>query len=139
MMKVRTVLLYGNSLVISSIGATLDGQPGLHLLRMAAGPQDLASRLPTPPDIVIFDLVATPLDIVLPLVQGQPAPLLVGLDMASDRTLVVSGGQRSVHSQKDLLRLIGDGCGGNRRGDGDAERWKRGDAGTLGRMGEQTH
>jgi hypothetical protein len=125
MVRERTVLLWGNSVVVSSIGAPLRGRPGLRLLRMAAEPREAASRLPTPPDVIIFDLVATPLDAVLPLVQGQPAPLLIGVDLASDRTVVVSGGQHSVHSQSDLLRLIGNGCGGRRRGDAGTRR--RGD------------
>jgi hypothetical protein len=124
----RTVLLYGNSLVVSSIGATLQNRPGLRLLRMAAEPREAARRLPAPPDVIIFDLVATPLEAVLPLAQGQPAPLLIGLDMAADRTLVVSAGRRSVHSQSDLLRLIGNGCGGRRREDG--EMGRHGDAET---------
>src|SRR5512136_1124798 len=105
-MTTRTVLLYGNSLMVTSIGATLLGRPGLHLVQATADATAVIERLCSMPDAVIFDFVATPLDALLPFLRQQAAPLLIGLDMQNDRMFVVSGQQPIMQSARDLLRLI---------------------------------
>lgn len=102
----RTVLLYGNSLMVTSIGATLLGRPGLHLVQATADAAAVVERLCSMPDAVIFDLVATPLDALLPFLRQQAAPLLLGLDLQSDRMFVVCGQQPIMQSAQELLRLI---------------------------------
>ena len=55
----RTVVLYGNSLVLSSIGATLPGRPHLQVLVLDASQPGAAERLKAlAADVLVFDPAA---------------------------------------------------------------------------------
>ncbi len=103
----RTVVLYGNSLVVSSVGASLHGRPGLHLVRLEAGSSHAAQRLQTlHPDVIVFDRVTTPLDFAFDLLRECPRLLLISIDLATARMLVLSGHESSVLTTEDLMNVI---------------------------------
>jgi hypothetical protein len=103
----QTIVLFGNSLVISTLGASIEGQPGLRLLRVDAnrpGPDRLLGDLQ--PDIVIFDLSIQNTDFALSLWKDLPDLLLVGVTPGSSELLVLSGRRQQVLSVEDLLALM---------------------------------
>jgi hypothetical protein len=103
----RTVVLYGNSLVVSTFGANLEGQPGLQLLRVAPCTPDANQRLGAiRPDIVIFDLATGRTDFAVSLWKALPKLLLIGVSPDSSEMLVLSGRQQQVLCVEDLLPII---------------------------------
>jgi hypothetical protein len=92
----RIVLLYGRSMLLSLLAASLENSPGLCVSRAVAWPAAsrlLAARLP---DALIFDLSATSESHILPLLFRNPGLLLIGLDTESNQAMLVSG--KEVHS-----------------------------------------
>jgi hypothetical protein len=103
----RTVVLYGNSLVISSFGASLQSCPGLFVLSMDAEMPDAVQRMLTlKPDIVMFDLATAHPDFAISLWKTQPKLLLIGVDIAKGEILVLSGSRQQVLSLTDLVGVI---------------------------------
>jgi len=103
----RTVALYGNSLVVSSIGASLQGRAGLQVFSIDATMPDAVSRLGAlQPDVVIFDLAMAQPEFALALWKAQPRLLLIGVDLTTGQALVLSGQPSSLLTMDDLLQVI---------------------------------
>ena len=103
----RTVALYGNSLVISSIGASLQGRVGLEIKCVDAVLPDAASQLAAlQPDIVIFDLAVAHPEFAIELWKAQPRLLLIGVDLKTGQALVLSGQSSRLLTPDDLLQVI---------------------------------
>lgn len=101
-----TVVLYGNSLALSSIGASLAGLEGMHTVPIDATLPDAASRPhDLGADVVVFDAATIHPD-ALALWQTDPDLLLVGVDLASDMALVLSGACTRVWTTNDLVAII---------------------------------
>lgn len=107
--QLRTVALFGGSLAVSSVGASLQGCAGLRVLAVssdasaAAAAQSLAALQP---DVVLFDLATAPSDFAIALWRAQPGVLLIGIDLLADRALVLSGQHARAHTTEDLLQVI---------------------------------
>src|SRR5512139_1534260 len=103
----RTVVLYGNSLVMSSIGASLQGRAGLQVLSVAATLPDAASQLGAlKPDVMIFDLTMAQPEFAIALWKAQPSLLLIGVDLTTGQALVLSGQPSRLFTMDDLLQVI---------------------------------
>jgi hypothetical protein len=103
----QTVVLYGNSLVVSTFGASLEGLPGLRLLRVEPAAPGMEEQLcAIQPNIVIFDLAAEHTDFAVSLWKTMPDLLLIGVNPDSSQMLVLSGRQRQAQSVEDLLSII---------------------------------
>lgn len=103
----RTVILYGNSLAVSSVGASLRECPGLRVLPMTTGaPDAVGALLEVQPDVVIFDLTATQPNFAVALLHARPGLLLVGVDLNTDKVLVLSSQTSHVLTTDDLLHVI---------------------------------
>lgn len=103
----RTVALYGNSLVLSSVGASLNGCAGLQVVAIDPAQSGAVERMLTlRPDVIVFDTdVANP-DSAIVLWKAQPSVLLIGVDLATDRVLVLSGQSSQLLTRGDLLDVI---------------------------------
>ncbi len=103
----RTVALYGNSLVVSSIGANLQGRAELQVRCVDTTLPDAASRLEAlQPDIVIFDLAMAQPEFALALWKARPGLLLIGVDLTTGQALVLSGQPSRLLTMDDLLQVI---------------------------------
>lgn len=103
----QTVVLYGNSLVVSTFGASLEGKPGLRLLRVnpaAPGAHQQLSAMQ--PDSVIFDLAAGHIDFAVSLWNTLPNLKLIGVSPDSNQMLVLTGRRQSTECVEDLLAII---------------------------------
>jgi len=103
----QRVVLYGNSLVLAGVGASLKAYPGLEVISLdippAAMPQELGALCPT---VVIFDLGSIPPEFPFSLLRQQPDLVLIGLDAAGDRLLLLSGQQARALTTDDLVKVI---------------------------------
>jgi hypothetical protein len=103
----RTVALYGNSLVVSSIGASLQGRAGLQVLSVDSALPDAASRLGVlQPDVIIFDLAVAQPEFAIALWKTQSRLLLIGVDLTTGQALVLSGQPSRLLTRDDLLQVI---------------------------------
>ena len=109
----KTVVLFGSSLAISSVGASLQGCAGLRVLVVnseappAAAVHDVAQRLAAlQPEVVLFDLATVPSDFAIALWKERPGTLLIGIDLLSSQALVLSGQSTRAHTTEDLLQVI---------------------------------
>jgi len=89
----RQVLLYGQSLLLSAVAASLGQCPGLRVTHAATW--DEASCLLAPPaglpDVLIFDLTNAYESHILPLLVRKPSLLLIGLDTECNQAILLAG------------------------------------------------
>lgn len=90
-MSVRTVLLYGRSLLLSGVAASLLQGPNLRVLEAATWTEVEALLSETPPDVIVTELTAANDSRILPLLFKNPQLLVVGLDAESNQAVLVSG------------------------------------------------
>jgi len=109
----QTVVLFGSSLVVSSIGASLQGCSGLQVMAVdleasatAAMPSAAQRLAALRPDVVLFDLAAAQPDFAITLWKAQPDLLLIGVDLATNQALVLSGQPTRALTTEDLLQVI---------------------------------
>jgi hypothetical protein len=106
-MNSRTVLLYGQSLLLSGVAASLAECPGLQVARAATWAE--AGRLLAPParmpDALIFDLTDARESHILPLLLKNPRLLMIGLDVECNQAVLVSG-QEARSLTLDQIREI---------------------------------
>jgi hypothetical protein len=103
----RKVALYGNSLVVSSIGASLQGRAGLEVMCVDLTLPDAAARLTAlQPDVIIFDLAVAHPEFAIALWKAQPRLLLIGVDLTSGQALVLSNQPSRLLTMDDLLQVI---------------------------------
>ena len=110
---VKTVVLFGSSLAVSSIGASLESCPGLRVLAVdsqataTAGEHGAAQGLAAlRPDVVLFDLATVPTDFAIALWKARPGTLLIGIDLLANQALVLSSQPARAHTTDDLLEVI---------------------------------
>jgi hypothetical protein len=106
-MTLRTVVLYGNSLVVSSIGASLQGRAELQVSSVDTTCPQAEERLRAlQPDVVIFDLAAARPEFAIALWKTQPHLLLIGVDLLAHEALMLSGQPSRLLTLDDLLGAI---------------------------------
>jgi hypothetical protein len=113
-MTTRTVLLYGQSLLLSGVAASLRQGPGLRVAQAAtweAASNLLAARIP---DVLIFDLTDASQSHILPLLVKNPGILLIGLDLEHNRAILL-GGQETRALTMERVREIVEGGGPSQR------------------------
>jgi len=105
--KTRTVMLYGTNLVISSIVATLKSTPELHVKQIEGSfPSNLNNLGGDPPDVILFDLVRGQPHFAISLLRNHPGIILIGIDLASNKMLVLSGKQSRLLTAEDLVQVM---------------------------------
>jgi hypothetical protein len=107
MIPMKTVVLYGNSLLVSSFGASLQACLDLNVLPLDAAQPGTENRLRTlQPDIVIFDRTTEKADLASALWKVQPGAVLVGVDADSLELLVLSRRLLRALNGRDFLKII---------------------------------
>ncbi len=102
---VLTVVLYGNSLALAGVGASLAGHPEVQVLRLAATDRPSEELLRLEPDVVVFDLATAQPDVVTLLRQHRRV-LPVGVDLEAHQAVVFTGRSSRALTADDLLRVI---------------------------------
>ncbi len=103
----KKVALYGNSLVVSSIGASLLGCPDLQVLPLNPEALDPKQQLLNlQPDIIIFDLASTQPSWLVALWKVEPDLLLIGVDQDKGTALMFSSQPGRMMTTDDLLQVI---------------------------------
>jgi hypothetical protein len=107
MKECKQVVIYGNSVILGTIEASLKLCSGLEVTTL---PQREPRSLDAlNPDILVFDLDATQPQEVFSLFKTDPAILLIGISPDVNLVQVWSGRQIRELSTPDLLDLIKNG------------------------------
>lgn len=113
----QKVLLYGSSLFIECLQASLEPVSELELERVEARPDLLRKRLDEDqPGVLILELGAAPGDFGLALLKEFPQLTLIGVDLESDNLMVLSMQKEAPQAVDGLVRLI------RRQSEGSRER-----------------
>jgi hypothetical protein len=105
----KKVVLYGKSLVISTIGASLHDCRHLQVLVVDPALPDANQQLEAlEPDAVIFSLGAAQPESLLSFLQ-LPDVLLIGVDPETQQALVWTARQSAAVAAMDLVSLILNG------------------------------
>ena len=110
---VLKVVLYGNSLALSGVGASLEGHPSLDLVRVEAGEASAETLHEIPADVVVFDLATARPDVVRLWKRDRPV-LPIGVDLLKQQAVVFSGESARALTTDDLLRVIDSRMGPRR-------------------------
>ncbi len=106
-MITRKVALYGNSVVMSSIGTILQERPEFEVQKIEWLPSGISE---TPhsflPDVILFDLATAPADLAISLLRRHPKVMLIGVDLVKSEMLVLSGEQSRLVTAADLVQVI---------------------------------
>ncbi len=106
MAEQQRVILYGDTLILAGVLASLNASPNLDIFPLNGSPVDLAETLNwLHPSAVIFDLGSVQPDFPLALLQ-QSNLLLIGIDPDSSKLLVLSSQQAPALAVADLLSVI---------------------------------
>ena len=103
-MRKPKVVIYGNSLFLDGVEASLNRRAALDLSRVnSAQPEALSLLIGLHPDVVIFD--AQQEQSIGALLHHQSL-LLIGLDLRSKQVTVLTSRQRRVRHADELVDLI---------------------------------
>jgi len=101
--------LYGNSLFMAGVEASLRDRQGLYVVRIDAALPDAQYELQTiRPDVVIFDLDGPHAHLILSFLRGHPGLPLLGLGLASNDAVLLSSCRYTALSADDLAQVIQD-------------------------------
>jgi len=107
MAQTQKVLLYGNSLGIAALEASLSPVGGLTVARLDPHDSDLFSAVQAQtPDCLVFEVGALLSDVLIRLLTELPELDLIGIDLITNRLLVLSVRQHAEPNTADLVRVI---------------------------------
>jgi len=102
----RRILLYGNSVILGAIGASLRRCSQFEVTTLASPLQKMQKLDAVNPDILLFDLETIHTEAVFSKLKTNPSLLLVGISPDTNLVKIWSGRQVRELSTQDLLELI---------------------------------
>ncbi len=110
----RRVIVYGDSLILAGVKASLEHRPDLQVISLDPSLEDLIDAVRACcPAAFVFDLDAVEPNFQLSLLQ-QPGLLLVGIDPETHQAVVWSGREEAAVLPADLISLIDEKGRGQR-------------------------
>lgn len=106
----RRILLYGNSVILGSIGASLQRSAQFEVTRLAPPLDESLKRNTEKPDILLFDLETPHTEAVFSYLESNPGFLLIGVSPDINLVQVWSGREFRELSTQSLLELIKSGA-----------------------------
>jgi hypothetical protein len=114
--NITRVVVYGSSLYMAGLAASLKANASLDVIHILAGsPAFEPCRQALAPVALIFDLGEMSADLALSQLRACPGLMLIGVDAASEDILVLSGQRARAVTMNDMAQLItGTDSGGPR-------------------------
>lgn len=101
------IAVYGSSLYMASLAASLKACPDLEIVRIPAASEALTAHFrDLAPTVVAIDLDEAPAELPISLLRQIPGLLVLGVDPNSDDLLVLAGHSASALSATDLAQII---------------------------------
>ncbi len=102
----RRVLLYGKSLILGTIAASLKQYRAIEIIPSASSLPTLMELGTLAPDVIVFDVQAAHPEFAVTLLAMRPQLVLIGIDPSSDQMLLWSGQQTRALTMQDLVGAI---------------------------------
>ena len=107
MEKRRRIVVYGNSLNMAGIVASLKADTTMEVLGINLdSPSAWQSLEEGDLAAIVFDLSDQPLGLDITLLRNRPGLLLIGVDSSRDEMLVLSSHPEQARSVADLVNVI---------------------------------
>ena len=108
LMERRTVFLYGRSMLLSLVASSLANSPDLKVVHETTWGEVEAHTACCAPDVLIYDLESAAEKAILPMLFNNPRLLLIGLDVETNRAVLIAG--QETHSfTMDRMRAVVEG------------------------------
>jgi len=102
----RRVLMYGDSIILGSIGTVLRRPDRLEVTACEPPPGDPPLLESPQPDIILFDSATTRAEALFPLLESHPSMLLIGVSPDVNLVEVWSGRELREMSLMELTEII---------------------------------
>ncbi len=89
--ETRTIILFGQSMLLSLVAASLSKNDNLHVLQVSKWKEVTAFAANCHLDVLIYDLAAASESNILTLLFNNPLLLLIGLDVETNRAVLLVG------------------------------------------------
>ena len=107
-MDKRAVILYGQSMLLSLVASNLSQSPDLDIMHEASWEAVESQAQKSAPDVLIYEMPCTSESSILQLLNKNPRLLLIGLDLETNRSVLIAG--QEAHSfTMDRIRAIVEG------------------------------
>lgn len=107
MPKSTKVILYGSSLFIAGLNASLSTIPGLEIERVEVHEgNDLERVRAAKPEVIVLEMGVTSKNLSLSLLQKFPGVRLIGLNLESDMLMILSVQEQKALAAEDLVKVI---------------------------------
>ena len=104
---IKRVLLCGNSLLVSGLQASLEGDPGLEIQQIEPQEESIHARVKLwKPDILIIEKALLREKVSLSILNDFPNVRIIGVDLDENRLLVLYGLASEHPSMEELLQVI---------------------------------
>ena len=105
MEKKQRVIVYGNTVVLAAIEASINLDRGCEVVPHP-WPMDRQALCTLDPDVVIFELDAVPSEFPYTLSRERPGLLLIGIDPETNKAFLWTGEQAEGWASQDLAQAI---------------------------------
>jgi hypothetical protein len=105
-MEPRRVLLLGKSVILGTVGASLQKWPEFEVIALSPPFPSTKELEAVAPDVILFDIQAVRPDAAFDLLETCPGLLLVGVNPDRNEVRMWSGQQLSELSTQDLVQAI---------------------------------
>ena len=113
----QRVILYGDSLILETVGASLQKHPQLEVIALS-NPYPSAEQLAAmKPDVILFDMGTPRPEAAFSLLATCPGLLLIGVNPDCNRAVLWVGQQLCELSTSDLVGVIRRQSQKKRRGE----------------------
>jgi hypothetical protein len=102
----RRICLYGNSVILGTLGSSLRRCPEFEVTTLAPPLPGAVELATMQPDVVLFDLQAAHTEAVFSLLENHPRLLLIGISPDTNLVKVWAGQQLQQLSTQGLLEVI---------------------------------
>lgn len=107
------VWLIGNSMLIDGVESCLRDLKMDNLVRWNVINADFAKNLKAShPELIIFEQGSPEVDKLLNMIQEYPGINMLGIDLESNKVLIMDSFQIQIRSMSDLHRVVQDIAGG---------------------------
>jgi len=104
--KRTRVLLYGKSVILGTVSASLQRHPEFEILPAASPLLDMRELRALSPDVIFYDIEASHPEAAIALLEICPDLLLIGINPDSNQVFLWSGQQLCELSMADLVNVI---------------------------------
>ena len=105
-MEPRTVIMYGQSMLMSLVSESLMRMPNLEVFHLSNWEQVASLPSDCCPDVLIYDLAAASDSQILMLLFKNPHLLLIGLDVETNRAVLLVGKETRYLTLERLKELL---------------------------------